>query len=64
MTSSQAKASLASRLLDRWQGWSFGAKTLGAMFVGGAIGLWVGPSVVVVQPVGEIFIRALIMSAT
>ncbi|HEY0864339.1 MAG TPA: dicarboxylate/amino acid:cation symporter [Lacunisphaera sp.] len=58
-----ANQSFPRRLLARWQGWSFGAKTLGAMFVGGAIGLGVGPAIVVVQPVGEIFIRALIMSA-
>lgn len=55
--------SLPRRALDRWNGWSFGAKTLGAMFVGGALGLWVGPAIEVVAPVGEMFIRALIMSA-
>lgn len=63
MTPPLEKKSFVRHALDRWQAWSFGAKTLGAMFVGGAIGLGVGPSIVAVQPVGEIFIRALIMSA-
>lgn len=61
--SSPVEKNLARRAMDRWQGWSFGAKTLGAMFIGGALGLWIGPAVAVVQPVGEVFIRALIMSA-
>ncbi len=63
MTPSPAQPSFARRALDRWQGWSFGAKTFLAMFVGGAIGLWVGPAAMVVSPIGEIFIRALVMSA-
>lgn len=63
MTVPETNKSFTRRLLDRWNGWSFGAKTLSAMFVGGAIGLWVGPLIEVVSPVGEIFIRALVMSA-
>ncbi|MBP7140854.1 MAG: dicarboxylate/amino acid:cation symporter [Opitutaceae bacterium] len=63
MTSSQANKSLLTRLLELWQGWSFGTKTLGAMFVGAAFGFWIGPPIAVVQPIGEMFIRALIMSA-
>ncbi|MBX7120518.1 MAG: dicarboxylate/amino acid:cation symporter [Opitutaceae bacterium] len=63
MTSSQANKSLLTRLLELWQGWSFGTKTLGAMFVGAALGFWIGPPIAAVQPIGEMFIRALIMSA-
>ncbi|MBP7481766.1 MAG: dicarboxylate/amino acid:cation symporter [Lacunisphaera sp.] len=61
--SPQTETTFLRRLLARWQGWSFGAKTMSAMVVGGGIGLWVGPPIAVVAPVGEIFIRALVMSA-
>ncbi|NIP58439.1 MAG: cation:dicarboxylase symporter family transporter, partial [Gemmatimonadetes bacterium] len=50
-------------LWERYRSLSLGAKILLYMVVGGALGWAVGERATVVQPVGELFIRLLVMAA-
>jgi len=50
-------------VIKRWKELSLGAKILVGMIVGGAIGYWVGEPATAVQPLGDAFIRLLIMAA-
>jgi len=50
-------------LWERYRSLSLGAKILLYMVVGGAVGWMAGEQATVVQPVGELFIRLLVMAA-
>ncbi len=50
-------------MIARWRALSLGTRILIAMIVGGAIGYWVGEPATAVQPIGDAFIRLLIMAA-
>ena len=50
-------------LYSRYRGLSLGVKILVWMGIGIAIGIWFGEDAAAVQPVGDLFIRLLLMSA-
>jgi Na+/H+-dicarboxylate symporter len=50
-------------LWQHYRDYSIGTQIFIGMAIGAAFGIWLGPSVEVVKPIGDIFIRLLVMTA-